>query len=55
LPDFWRMACGVPGLRHRYLSGSGGPARATRASAIVSDIAVDLPALGRLIDELDAG
>lgn len=54
LPDFWRMACGVPGLRYRYLSGPRGTARASRGSAIVSDIAVDLPALGRLIDELAA-
>jgi capsular polysaccharide biosynthesis protein len=52
LPDFWRMACGVPGLRYRYLSAPGGPARPTRASAIVTDIAVDLAALGRLVDEL---
>lgn len=52
LPDFWRMACGVPGLRYRYLSAPGGPARPTRAATIVSDIAVDLRSLATLIDEL---
>ncbi|MFN2560849.1 MAG: DUF563 domain-containing protein [Jatrophihabitans sp.] len=52
LPDFWRMATGVPGLRYRYLSGPRTAARASRGAAIVSDITVDLPALGRLIDEL---
>jgi capsular polysaccharide biosynthesis protein len=53
LPDFWRLAGGVPGLRYRYLSAPGGPRRPTRQKAIVRDIEVDVPALDRLLDELD--
>jgi capsular polysaccharide biosynthesis protein len=52
LPDFWRMACGVPGVQYRYLSATGGPARPTRARTIVLDITVDLAALARLLDEV---
>jgi capsular polysaccharide biosynthesis protein len=55
LPDFWRLACGVPGLSYRYLSAPSGPARATRQHAIVRDIDVDLTALVEVLDELDAG
>jgi capsular polysaccharide biosynthesis protein len=52
LPDYWRLSCGVPGLRYRYLSAPGGPRRATRGSAIVRDIDVDLDALAATLDEL---
>lgn len=52
LPDFWRMACGVPGLTYRYLSRPGGPARPTRARTIISDIDVDVRALDQALDEL---
>lgn len=52
LPDFWRLACGVPGLRYRYLSAHGGPRRPTRAGTIVRDIRVDLDALAATLDEL---
>jgi capsular polysaccharide biosynthesis protein len=52
LPDFWRMACGVPGLTYRYLSAPGGPRRATRARTIILDITVDIAALERLLDEV---
>jgi glycosyl transferase family 61 len=52
LPDFWRMACGVPGLTYRYLSAPGGPRRPTRARTIVLDIDVDIDALERLLDEV---
>lgn len=52
LPDFWRLACGVPGLRYRYLSAAGGPSRPNRARTIVRDIVVDLPALSCLLDDL---
>jgi len=52
LPDFWRLACGVPGLRYRYLSAPGGPRRPTRAGTIVRDIRVDLDALTAMLDEL---
>ncbi|MDT4939644.1 MAG: hypothetical protein QOG80_3315 [Pseudonocardiales bacterium] len=52
LPDFWRMACGVPGLDYRYLSAPGGPAHPTRARTIILDIEVDLGALTRLLDDV---
>jgi hypothetical protein len=52
LPDFWRLASGVPGLRYRYLSAASGPKRPTRAGTIVRDIEVDLVALTRTLDEL---
>lgn len=54
LPDFWRVASGVPGLRYRYLSAPN-PRRRTpsRGATIVRDIEVDLTALDRLLDELN--
>jgi capsular polysaccharide biosynthesis protein len=55
LPDFGRLAAGVPGLRYRYLSAVGGPRRPTRAGAIVRDIDVDVAALTALLDELAQG
>jgi capsular polysaccharide biosynthesis protein len=51
LPDYWRLAAGVPGLTYRYLSAGGGPSRPTRARTIVRDIEVDLPALRSLLKE----
>lgn len=54
LPDFWRLACGVPGLTYRYLSAPGGPARPTRQNTIVRDIEVDVGALVDLLDGLAA-
>lgn len=55
LPDFGRLAAGVPGLRYRYLSAAGGPRRPTRAGAIVRDIDVDVAALTAILDELAQG
>jgi capsular polysaccharide biosynthesis protein len=52
LPDFWRLASGVPGLEYRYLSARGGRRRQTRQSTIVRDIDVDVDALTRLLDEV---
>jgi hypothetical protein len=52
LPDFWRLAGGVPELRYRYLSAPGGPSRPTRGTTIVRDIEVDVAALSALLDEL---
>jgi hypothetical protein len=52
LPDYWRLASGVPGLTYRYLSAWGGPSRPTRGATIVRDIDVDLPALTALLDSL---
>lgn len=52
LPDFWRLACGVPGLRYRYLSAYGPPPRRGRQTTIVRDIEVDVPALAALLESL---
>ncbi len=53
LPDFWKLAAGVPGLTYRYLSAwPTSNRRRNRASAIVTDIEVDLAALTSLLDEL---
>jgi capsular polysaccharide biosynthesis protein len=53
LPDYWRMASGVPGLRYRYLTAHGRPPRRGRAATIVRDIQVDVPALATMLDQLD--
>lgn len=55
LPDFWRLASGVPGVRYRYLSAPN-PKRRTpsRGATIVRDIEVDLDALDQLLDELSS-
>lgn len=52
LPDYWRMACGVPGMTYRYLSSYGGRLRPNRANTIVRDIQVDIAALRTLLDEV---
>lgn len=52
LPDFWRLASGVPGLRYRYLSRPNPRRRVpSRGATIVRDIDVDLDALEQLLDE----
>ena len=53
LPDYWRLASGIPDLRYRYLTAPGRAPRRGRAAAIVRDIQVDVAALERLLDELD--
>jgi capsular polysaccharide biosynthesis protein len=45
LPDYWRLASSVPGMRYRYVSAFGGPRRPTRAGTIVRDIEVDVAAV----------
>lgn len=52
LPDYWRLASGVPGLTYRYLGAPGRPPRHGRAELIVRDIEVDVPALARMLDEI---
>lgn len=52
LPDYWRLASGIPGLHYRYLTAHGAPPRRGRAATIVRDIQVDVPALARMLDEL---
>jgi capsular polysaccharide biosynthesis protein len=52
LPDYWRLAAGVPGLTYRYLSDWPTTARLSRAMAIVTDINVDIDALVALLDDV---
>ncbi|HWD53449.1 MAG TPA: glycosyltransferase family 61 protein [Acidimicrobiales bacterium] len=52
VPDFWKLASGVPGLEYRYLAGRGEPAARGRAQLIVSDIEVDLDVLASMLDEV---
>lgn len=52
LPDYWRLASGVPGLQYRYLSAPGRSPRRGRAATIVRDIEVDLAGLVALLDEV---
>ncbi|HEX3841969.1 MAG TPA: glycosyltransferase family 61 protein [Acidimicrobiales bacterium] len=52
VPDFWKLASGVPGLEYRYLSGQGDPSSRGRAQLIVSDIEVDLDGLAGMLDEV---
>jgi hypothetical protein len=53
LPDYWRLASGVPGLTYRYVSALPGPRRQTRSTTIVRDIDVDLGGVMATLDELD--
>jgi capsular polysaccharide biosynthesis protein len=53
LPDYWRLASSVPGLRYRYVSSLGGPRHPTRAGTIVRDIEVDVAAVAATLNELD--
>lgn len=52
LPDFWRLASGVPGLTYRYVTAIGNGRRPTRASTIVRDIHVDIAALAQTLERL---
>lgn len=52
VPDYWKLACGVPGLTYRYQLGKGADRGVNRSRLLVSDIEVDVPALQRLMDEL---
>jgi len=54
VPDYWKLASGVPGLEYRYLTGRGEQRPRGRAQMIVSDIEVDLGALGLMLDDLGA-
>lgn len=53
--DYWKMACGVPGLAYHYLEGRGDQPTLSRTRMLVSDIDVDLDALVSLLDGIDAG
>jgi capsular polysaccharide biosynthesis protein len=51
LPDFWKLASGVEGLRYRYLCGCGPVRGRSRARLLVRDITVDLAQLGAMVDQ----
>ena len=51
LPDYWRMAAGIPGMQYRFLSDWPTSERLNRQTAIVTDIVVDIAALESLLDE----
>jgi len=52
VPDYWKLACGVPGLTYRYLLGLGEDKGADRSRMLVTDIEVDIDALNLLLDQL---
>ena len=53
LPDYWRLVSGIPGVNYRYLTAHGRRPGAAGRPIIVRDIVVDVPALRRLLDEID--
>jgi len=52
VPDYWKLACGVPGLTYRYQLGVGADRGADRSRMLVSDIEVDVDQLQHLLDAL---
>lgn len=48
---YWKLASTVPGLEYRYLCGIGPERDPDRTRMLVSDIAVDIPALLAMVDE----
>jgi capsular polysaccharide biosynthesis protein len=51
---YWKLADCVPGLAYRYLVAPGDPPRNGLMNGVGSDIAVDLPALTAMLDELSS-
>jgi capsular polysaccharide biosynthesis protein len=49
---YWKLADCVQGLGYRYLLGVGRGPRNGRMDGVMSDITIDLPALGRALDSL---
>lgn len=52
VPDYWKMASGVPGLEYHYLAGRGAKGPADRFQLVITDIEVDVPALVSMLDGL---
>ena len=52
VPDYWKLACGVPGVEYRYLAGVGATDRCSRSRMLVSDVVVDIDALRATLEEL---
>jgi capsular polysaccharide biosynthesis protein len=55
VPDYWKLASGVPGLEYRYLAGRGATKPRTRNQMLVSDIDVDIDMLSAMLDEIEWG
>jgi capsular polysaccharide biosynthesis protein len=53
LPDYWRLASSA-GVTYRYMSTWSRQGRHNRGKTIVTDIEVDLSALGTMLDEVGA-
>ena len=51
VPDYWKMACGVPGLEYRYLAGADATDRCDRSRMLVTDVVVDIDALLATLEE----
>lgn len=45
VPDYWKLACGVPGFEYRYLAGVGATDRCSRPRMLVTDVVVDVDRL----------
>lgn len=45
VPDYWKLASGVPGVEYRYLAGVGATERCNRSRMLVSDVVVDVDML----------
>jgi capsular polysaccharide biosynthesis protein len=52
VPDYWKMACGVPGLEYRYLAGADATERCNRSRMLVTDVLVDVDALRDTLKEI---
>jgi hypothetical protein len=49
---YWKLAQAVPGLEYRYVLGTGDPEAVSLSEFLVSDIQADIPAIGRMLDDL---
>jgi hypothetical protein len=49
---YWKLAQAVPGLDYRYVLGEGDPESVSLSEFLVSDIQADIPAIGRMLDDL---
>jgi hypothetical protein len=52
VPDYWKMACGVPGLEYRYLAGADANEKCDRSRMLVTDVVVDIDALLETLGEI---
>jgi capsular polysaccharide biosynthesis protein len=55
VPDYWKLASGIPGLDYRYLVGRGPTKPRSRNQMLVSDIDVDVGMLAAMLEETEWG